>query len=80
MTDNWPSFSDELSRKGSAQLAKWVDAYDKGKITERELFIVANAIWDTVSGLADHTLLRNLEEVIEELRQQSRAKKNANGN
>jgi len=69
MTDEWPTFSEELTRKGSAQLAKWVAAYEAGKITDRELFIVANAIWDTVSGLADKELLRNLEQVIEEIRQ-----------
>lgn len=69
MTDNWPTFSEELTRKGSEQLAKWVSAYEAGKITDRELFIVANTIWDTVSGLADKELLRNLEQVIEEIRQ-----------
>ena len=68
MEDNWPTFSDELTRKGSEQLAKWVSAYEAGKITDRELFIVANALWDTVSGLADKALLRNLEQVIEEIR------------
>lgn len=67
--DNWPTFSEELTRKGSDQLAKWVSAYEAGRITDRELFIVANAIWDTVSGLADNDLLRNLEQVIEEIRQ-----------
>ncbi|WLR90906.1 hypothetical protein [Shinella zoogloeoides] len=74
MTDDWPTFSEELTRKGSEQLAKWVAAFDAGKITDRELFIVANAIWDTVSGLADKELLRNLEQVIEEIRQMRKAK------
>lgn len=73
MSENWPSFSEELSRKGGAQLAKWVTAFEAGKITDRELFLIANAIWDTVSGLADSTLLRNLEQVIDEIRQSRKA-------
>lgn len=68
MTDDWPTFSEELTRKGSEQLAKWVTAYEAGKITDRELFLIANALWDTVSGLADKDLLRNLEQVIQEIR------------
>ena len=73
MEDNWPTFSEELTRKGAQQLAHWVEAYEKGKITDRELFIVANALWDTMSGLCDKTLLRTLEEVINEIREKRKA-------
>lgn len=72
--DSWPTFAEELTRKGSEQLAKWVSAYEVGKITDRELFIIANVLWDTMSGLCDKDLLRTLEQVIQEIRDQRKAK------
>lgn len=70
--DQWPSFAEELTRKGSAALDKWVTAYEAGKISDRELFILADGLWDTMSGLCDGEFLRILEQIIADIREKGK--------
>ena len=50
--DEWPSFAEELGRKGLEALGKWVAAHEAGKISKRELYLVCEALYATMSGLA----------------------------
>lgn len=49
----WSTCSDELSRKALATLETWMTRHDAGEITKRELWLVCDALFDTVSGLAN---------------------------
>ncbi len=71
-TDNWPSFAAELTRKGSAALDKWVTAYEAGKINDRELLILSDGLWDTMSGLCEEEFLRILEQIIADIREKGK--------
>lgn len=51
MFDNWPSHTDELSRKTLNQLSEWSDKYEKNEITNHEFFLIINVLYDTTSGL-----------------------------
>ena len=51
MTDEWPSFAQELSRKVTEQIEKWSRAYDAGSITKREFYILICGLSDATSGL-----------------------------
>lgn len=66
--DNWPTYAAELTRKGALTLAKWSDRRAAGKITDRDLYIVIDTLWDTMSGLCEAEFLRTLEELMKELR------------
>lgn len=74
-TDDWPSHHAELTRKGFATLNKWAKAYAAGKITSRELYILVDGMWDTVSGLCAEELQRALEAVHEEIRRNAARKR-----
>lgn len=73
--DKWPSYADELTRKGMSTLTKWIERVDAGKATGRDLYIVADVLWDAMSGLAPRDALQTLEDVLRELRQQAARKK-----
>lgn len=62
-TDDWPSHTQELTRKMNDQLARYVQGHADGKISNRELYIVAGALWHTCAGLTFETDLRTLEQV-----------------
>jgi hypothetical protein len=66
--DDWPALTEELTRKGAQALEKWLAKHDEGKITDRELYIVVDALWDTMSGLCERAFLRTLEAIHQELR------------
>lgn len=66
--DDWPALSDELTRKGAQALEKWLAKHTEGKISDRELYIVVDALWDTMAGLCERTFLRTLEAIHQELR------------
>ena len=51
--DNWPGFAEELGRKAIDTTNWMVQLQDEGKVSERELWLVCNAIYDVMSGLAD---------------------------
>ena len=68
IADNWPSFTAELSRKALTTLEKWMKIHDAGKITVKELYVIADALYDTISGLADEETTRAVGAVHEEIR------------
>jgi hypothetical protein len=52
-TDNWPTFGEELARK--ALDVVHVATHDhliEGTISERELRLIVDAVFNTISGLA----------------------------
>ena len=51
MTDDWPSFAEELDRKTLAVLRKYIAAHEAGKIDTRTMLLVVNALYDSASGL-----------------------------
>lgn len=73
-TDEWPSFADELTRKSAQTLDRWLERFDRNKITKRELFVLVDALWDCTSGLAHEDFLRTLEAIHKELRDKTKAK------
>lgn len=75
--DKWPSFSDELTRKGMTVLDKWMKRVDAGTAKARDLFIVADVLWEAMSGLAHEAELRILEEVLREIRAEAEKKRKA---
>ncbi|MDE4297176.1 hypothetical protein PXK56_18485 [Phaeobacter gallaeciensis] len=70
--DDWPSHTEELTRKTSEQLDKWSKAYDAGKITKREFFIVVTTLYDTTSGLIKKDLSDLIADIHAELRAPSK--------
>lgn len=73
-TQDWATIAEELGRKGLGALKKWVDRYQAGKITARELFIVSDALFDTMSGLAPWEDTDIVAAINDDLRQQARKK------
>lgn len=73
-TDKWPTFAEELGRKGLSTLKKWSDRYEAGKITARELYIVTDALFDTMSGIAPWSDTDIVAAVHQDLREQARKK------
>lgn len=66
-TDNWPSFGEELGRKALSALEKWMKQHNAGKITDRELYILCDGLYDTVSGLAPNDDSAVIAEVHKEI-------------
>lgn len=73
--EDWPSLSDELSRKVTETVAKWIERVDEGGAKKRDLFVLVDGLWDACSGLVHKDVLRMLEAIHEELRQQARRRK-----
>lgn len=53
MMDDWPSHTQELTRKTATALDVWADKYNSGLITKREFFVIVSALYDATSGLID---------------------------
>ncbi len=68
MADEWLEHNQELGRKTTEQLEKWSKAYDAGKITKREYFIVVSALYDATSGLIPKDLMDLMADIHKELR------------
>lgn len=68
----WPSFREELGRKGLSALQKYVDLHEKGKISQRDLYIVTDVLFDTMSGLADWAACDLISKINEDIRQQAK--------
>ncbi|SCW95950.1 hypothetical protein [Ancylobacter rudongensis] len=66
--DDWPSHAEELGRKSLEVLEKWMKAYNAGKITRRELYILVSGLYDAISGLAPNADLDVIGAVHQELR------------
>lgn len=69
--DDWPSHTEELSRKTAVQLDKWSKAYDAKKITRREFYIALSALYDATSGLIDKDLMNLIADIDKQLREGS---------
>jgi hypothetical protein len=76
-TDEWPTHREELSRKLTETTARYVSAHAEGKISDKELYRVVSALWDTCSGLVEGPPLRLLEEIHKELRKTMLEKRKA---
>jgi hypothetical protein len=62
-SDDWPSHTQELTRKTSEQLQIWSDRFDAGTITPKTMLCVVATLYDTTSGLIERdlsTLLANI--------------------
>jgi hypothetical protein len=71
----WPSHTEELSRKLNEQLQRRVNAHTNGILSDRELYIVVSFAWDLCAGLVFESDLRTVEQVHAALRAQLRTKK-----
>lgn len=69
-TDEWPSYASELGRKTTEQIEKWSNAYDAGKITKREYFIVISTLYDATIGLNPKDISDLMADIHKELRGQ----------
>jgi hypothetical protein len=69
-SDQWPSFGQELGRKGLQTLQEWVQRVEIGTATKRDLYIVCKVLFDTMSGLAPWEDTDIVGAVHEELRQE----------
>lgn len=67
----WPTFADNLSRKGMTALAKYVEGNEKGIYTDRDLFIVTDVLFDLMSGLANWSDVDVVNQVHTELREKA---------
>ncbi|MBX5130732.1 hypothetical protein HJB53_30040 [Rhizobium lentis] len=71
----WPTHVEELSRKVNEQLARRVNAHNKGIITDRELYLLVSLLWDVSAGLIFESDSRTLETIHAALRVQLGKKK-----
>lgn len=49
--DEWPTFGEELSRKGLETLENWTERVARGEASERDLFVVTEVLYSTMVGL-----------------------------
>jgi hypothetical protein len=49
---SWPELGAELGRKSLETVDRFLHLYNEGKLSERELWIVCDAVYDCMSGLA----------------------------
>lgn len=73
-TDNWPSHAEELGRKTAAELDKWTTAYEAGRITFREFYLIVSVLYDATSGLAPRDISNLLSDIHMGLRVQAKRK------
>ena len=48
----WPELAEELGRKAIENLNGYMTKFEAGEISQRELWLVSDAIYDTITGLA----------------------------
>lgn len=80
MTDDskeWPGFAEELGRKTAEVLAKWTAAYDAGRITIKEYYLVIVSLYDSTSGLMPREVSDLLANIEKELRDEAARRKAA---
>ncbi|MFA9261851.1 MAG: hypothetical protein ACEQSB_00625 [Undibacterium sp.] len=63
---SWPGMGQELARKSISALEKWIRAHERGKISSRELYLISDTIYDTISGLAPHDICEIVAGVVTE--------------
>lgn len=72
--DNWPSHTEELGRKITAVIQRWMTAYHAGKITLKEFYLIVNSVYDTTSGLAPREVSTLLADIEKELRVEAKSR------
>lgn len=75
--DDWPSFAQELGRKTSEVLDKWTSAYDAGRITLKEFYLIAVSLHDSTSGIVPKDISTLLADIEKELRDEAARRKAA---
>jgi hypothetical protein len=76
-TDDWPSLGAELGRKTSEVIDKWMAAYDAGRITLKEFYLIVVSVYDSTSGLAPRDISDLLANIEKELRNEAARRKTA---
>jgi hypothetical protein len=76
-TDNWPSFAEELGRKSTDVIEKWMKAYDTGRISLKEFYLIAVSLYDSTSGLVPKEISELLANIEKELRDEAARRKAA---
>jgi len=71
-TDNWPSFGEELGRKALTTLETWMQRHEAGQIRTRELYILVDGLYDTISGLAPKSVSDLIADVHKEIRRNAK--------
>lgn len=69
--NDWPSFSEELTRKTTEQLQIWADSFDKGVIKLSTMIAVVGTLYDTTSGLIDKDVSNLIADVHRDLAAQA---------
>lgn len=67
MNDDWPSHTQELTRKTSEQLQIWTERFDKGAINAKTMLCVVATLYDTTSGLIERDLSSLLADIHRDL-------------
>lgn len=73
----WPGFAAELGRKSADVIERWMKAYDAGRLTLKEFYLIVNAVYDTTSGLAPRDISDMLASIEKELRNEVSRRKAA---
>lgn len=76
-TDDWPSLGQELGRKTSEVIHKWMTAYEAGKISLKEFWLIVTSVYDSTSGLAPRDISAMLANIEKELRDEAAARRAA---
>lgn len=51
-TSAWPEIAEELGRKSITTLSNYINQYNQGMLSDKELVLVVNVLMDAVQGLA----------------------------
>lgn len=66
--DDWPGFKEELGRKTVEVLDRWTQAYQIGKISKREYYILVHGLYNTTSGMVPEDIMSLLSNITADLR------------
>lgn len=63
MKDDWPSHTEELTRKTAEALNDLAYRHSAGEISAEAAFVAAGVLWDVTAGLVDRDLMDLLTQV-----------------
>lgn len=64
---DWPTLGQELGRKALEGLDRRIRQHAAGKITDRELWLTVDSLYDAITGLVDWDVANVLYQVRESL-------------
>ena len=67
--NDWPEHHQELGRKTMETLDRWVELFNRGVITKRELYILVGALYHATAGLMEKDFSDILANLHAELRE-----------